>query len=215
MTASKIVTKMSGLALVADARPASGMDDRTLVAEVRTGNPVVADAFCRRVWPQVDRTVQRLLGPDDNEREDATQIAVLELVKTIGAFRGECSLDTWASAVTAHVVYKHIRRRTRGREVSIELTREEQLPSCRPSGEARLLAGEILASILVHLDAIGEKLAWTFVLHDVLGHGLREIAQILGVSEVAAQSRLVRGRRQLHKRIAADPELAGLLEKPP
>ncbi len=222
MTASKIVTKVSGLAPVAAARPPAidgmdamdamdAMDDRTLLAEVRAGNPIVADAFCRRVWPQVDRTVQRLLGRDDNESEDASQLAVLELVKTIGAYRGECSLDTWASAVTAHVVYKQLRRRKRGREVSLDVVVEANMPSSGANGERTLAAREILANVLVHLDAIGEKLAWSFVLHDVLGHGVKEIAQILGVSEVAAQSRLVRGRRRLHKRIADDPELAELL----
>jgi len=219
MTASKIVTKVSGLAPVAAARPPAidgmdatdAMDDRRLVAEVRAGNPIVADAFCRRVWPQVDRTVQRLLGRDDNESEDASQLAVIELVKTIGAYRGECSLDTWASAVTAHVVYKQLRRRKRGREVSLDVIVEANMPSSGANGERTLAAREVLANVLVHLDAIGEKLAWSFVLHDVLGHGVKEIAQILGVSEVAAQSRLVRGRRRLHKRIADDPELAELL----
>jgi RNA polymerase sigma-70 factor (ECF subfamily) len=66
--------------------------------------------------------------------------------------------------------------------------------------------------VLGHLDAVDEAKAWTFVLHDVCGYDLREIARITGVRITAAQTRLVRGRREVHERIASDPELANLLE---
>jgi RNA polymerase sigma-70 factor (ECF subfamily) len=186
------------------------MDDETLLAEVRAGNPAVADAFCLRVLPTVDRTVRRLVGRDDSEREDLIQIATVELVKAIGRFRGESSLDTWVTSVTAHVVYKNIRRRPLERHLSLDVLEGDVLPSARQTGEGAFAVREVLSRVLKHLDAIGAKLSWTFVLHDVLGHGLAEVAQIMGVSEAAAQSRLVRGRHRLHKRIADDPELANL-----
>ncbi len=186
------------------------MDDTSLVAAIRAGDPVVAETFCRRVLPTVERTVRRLLGRDDGEREDLVQIAIIEIVRSIGRYRGASSLDTWVTSVTAHLVYKQIRRRSIERLVSLDGIQEEALPWSRSEGERSLATREILARIVKHLEAVGDKLAWTFVLHDVLGYDLGEVAQMMNASEAAAQSRLVRGRRRLHERIARDPELADL-----
>lgn len=194
-------------------RAETALLDAALLDELRAGNAMVADAFCRRVWPQVDRTVRRLTGADHNDADDFGQLAVIELVRTIGAYRGECALDTWVAAVTAHVVYKQLRRNPRGRLLSLDHVQEHRLPTSRPLAERALAVRQVLARVLVHLDAVGDKLAESFVLHDVLGHSLREVAQLTGASEAAVQSRLSRGRRQLHERIAGDPELADLLDE--
>jgi RNA polymerase sigma-70 factor (ECF subfamily) len=66
----------------------------------------------------------------------------------------------------------------------------------------------LVRRIQSHLSGIDSKKSWTYVLHDVHGYELSEIAEITGSSVAAAQSRLVRGRRELHEKIAADPELS-------
>jgi DNA-directed RNA polymerase specialized sigma24 family protein len=62
-----------------------------------------------------------------------------------------------------------------------------------------------------HLHEMPEARATVFLLHDVFGHDLMEVAAIVGASVSATQSRLVRGRRDLHRRIAADADLASAL----
>jgi len=198
----------------AEAAP-SHEDDAALIADVVAGRPERAGAFCQRVWRTVDRTVRRLLGHDDSEYDDLMQLAIVELIRSVRSFRGEGSLDGWVSAVTAHVVYRFIRRRSINRYVPIESVQPDALHSADPSGEDSVAQRESLARIVGHLDEIGEKMAWTFVLHDVLGYRLRDVARIMGGSEAAAQSRLVRGRRRLHELIAADPILLELRSATP
>jgi RNA polymerase sigma-70 factor (ECF subfamily) len=124
-------------------------------------------------------------------------------------------LDAWVSAVSAHVVYKHIRRRRLERSIfAAALEDDEEIAVCprSTSGETASLR-EALRQIGDHLVAMSSERAWAFLLHDVCGYSLAEVAHICGVSVVAAQSRLVRGRRDIHDKIAADPQLAAILDR--
>jgi RNA polymerase sigma-70 factor (ECF subfamily) len=195
------------------AAAAPAFDDSELLASVRRGDWGAATALHDRLRPQVDRTIRRLLGPHDPDQSDMAQQALIELVSTIDRYRGDCSLDWWTSSVTAHVVYKQIRRRKTERRLFGSLDAEFLSGTRSPSRTGRdAILKNLVQRVLVHLDAIDEAKAWAFVLHDVCGYDLREIAQITGVSAAAAQTRLVRGRRAIHQRIADDPELADLLE---
>ena len=194
--------------------PASrAFDDGELLAAMRRGDPSAATALHDRLRPQADRTVRRLLGAHDPDFSDIVQQAMIQVVSTIERYRGDCSLDSWTSAVSAHIVYKHIRRRKTERRIfgalDADLLAETRSPS-RTGREA--VMRNLMQRVLAHLHEVEEAKAWAFVLHDVCGYDLREIAQITGVSAAAAQTRLVRGRREVHERIANDPELADLLE---
>jgi RNA polymerase sigma-70 factor (ECF subfamily) len=193
--------------------PAPPLDDSELLAAMRSSRKSAARAFHDRVRPQVDRTIRRLLGPGDSEHEDVAQQALMELVTTIGRYRGDCSLESWTSVVTAHVVYKNIRRRRFERRVfcSLDADQTAQVPGPADIGRDAV-ARSVMTRVLGHLEAMDHDKAWTFVLHDVCGYDLREVARITNVSMSAAQTRLVRGRRELHERIGGDRELAFRLE---
>ena len=195
----------------AGAPAAPAVDDSQLLAAMRAGDKSVAAAFHDRVRPQVDRTLLRLFRRYDVDHEDLRQLALIELVLTIGRFRGECSLDSWVGAITARIVFKHLRRRQAERRLFGALDQEDAEP---PSGtSADPMVRNLMLHAARHLQSMDPSRAWSFFLHDVLGYELRELAQILGISVAAAQSRLVRGRRELHARFASDPELADLLER--
>jgi RNA polymerase sigma-70 factor (ECF subfamily) len=191
--------------------PEPSLDDAQLLEALRKGDPSAATALHDRARPVVNRTIARLLGRYDRDQEDLAQAALIEIVMGIERFRGDCPLDAWSSTVTAHVVYKHLRRRQTERRIFAALEpSEDDLRSPRHLGRETMVR-DVVARVRAHLEAMDPQKSWAFVLHDVCGYDLREIAQITGVTVAAAQTRLTRGRRELHERIGADPELADRL----
>jgi RNA polymerase sigma-70 factor, ECF subfamily len=191
--------------------PRRKLDDAALLAAIRAGDRSAGSALCDRLWPQVDRTLRRLLGRFDSDREDLGQISLIEIVNTIGRYRAECSLDRWAQTVTAHVVFKHLRRRNLERRLFSELLTDDAY-AAPTHVERTSLSRELLTRISGHLDSMNAPRVWAFLLHDVMGYDLQEIADMTETTAAAAQSRLSRGRRELHELIARDPELVDLIE---
>ena len=197
--------------LVPRARAAAtpALDDAEIIGAVQRGDASAATALYHRARPQVEKTLLRVLGRRDRDHEDFVQLALIALVHSMSGFRGECSLDTWTSRVAARTVFKQLRRRTSDRRVfDTEASTEGAVASAGDT--TRDVAARSLARrVRRHLDAMDPMKAWTVVLHDVAGHDLREIAEITECTVAAAQTRLSRGRIELHERIERDPELAG------
>jgi RNA polymerase sigma factor (sigma-70 family) len=188
------------------------LSELQIVGAVRDGNAAAAALFHDRMRPIVDRTLARLIGGRDPDYDDLAQQALIELVLSVDRFRGECPLDAWASIIVARVAYKLIRRRRSERKL-FALDRSELPEVVDRAAAGEMVMRSALRRIERHLRMLDVGKAWTFVLHDVHGYDLDEVSAITGVSRSAAQSRLVRGRRALHERIAKDPELAGLLKE--
>jgi RNA polymerase sigma-70 factor, ECF subfamily len=186
------------------------LDDAALLVAVREGDPQASESLYERLHRSVDATVRRLLGRGDADLEDCVQSSFVEIVQSIDRFRGESSLEHWASTIAAHVVYKRIRRRRLERSIFDR----GDVPN-RPEGVStgrRLVARDLARRVRDELGTLPAEKVHAFLLHDVVGLDLREIAQMTGVTVAAAQKRVARGRREVHEHLASDAELSALLD---
>jgi RNA polymerase sigma-70 factor (ECF subfamily) len=183
--------------------PKAVLDDAELLAGMQRGDGDSAEALYDRLRPRVESTVRRLLGRADPDHDDCVQNTFVELVKSVDGYRGECSLEHWVAQIAARVVYRQIRQRKLQRRYfdtgSEAPDRPEPIDPSR-----RLMARDLFERIRSMLGAIETDNTYTFMLHDVVGFDLREIAQITGVSVAAAQQRLIRGRRAVHAHLSTD-----------
>ena len=175
----------------------------------------MAAAFCKRVKPTVDQTVRRLLGRLDGDVEDVVQVALEQLIESLPRYRRECPFNVWVSAVAANVVHKHIRRRQLERTIFAATIEDVGLPQDTQvtATVERLECRDAVRRMATHLVAMSKDRARVFVLHDIYGFSLDDVSRTCRISVTAAQSRLVRGRRDLHGRVAEDLELSDCLNR--
>ncbi len=186
----------------AEARPPRG--DAELIEAVVCGDGAVAGELYDRLLVTVEQTLFRVLGRRESDHEDLVQSSFEQIVKTLATrrFAGACSLKTWASSVATNVGLNALRSRRRERGVFDRS--EVDLPassaaSDNPERDASLRRD--IEHVRGVLASMSPARAEALLLHDVLGHDLAEIAALTGVSLAAAQSRLVRGRHELHERL--------------
>lgn len=183
--------------------PEVRLSDAELIEAVVAGDASVASELYDRLVRRIDQTLYRVLGARGADHEDLIQSAFEQVVKTLTTrrFAGACSLETWGSSVATHVGLNALRSRQRERKVFDKTAEAPESSSAAPDPERQASLAAELERARAALSAMNAGRAEAVFLHDVLGHDLAEIAALTGVSIAAAQSRLVRGRKDLHQRL--------------
>jgi len=168
----------------------------------------VRDAV-RSVQATVDTVVRRLVGSRDPEYEDLVQSSLVNVIATMdrGQFRGDCPPGGWAAVIARNVAVDAIRARARERRVfqhgwDAAVADDRSRVVAEPNPERLTDIHLTLDRVNRALSGLGPKKARVVYLHDVLGYELGEVATMLGTTVAAAQSRLVRGRREIVETMA-------------
>jgi RNA polymerase sigma-70 factor, ECF subfamily len=186
------------MAPLAQPQLTSAPTETALVAAAREGIQAAFEQLYRQHSGRIHALCLRLSG-DADLAEQHTQDAFVLAWRKLPGYRGESRFGTWLHRLTVNVVLDHQRARARRqrRETPLDPWAEaDNLPAVRP------LAG---AAIGMRLDleralaGLPDRARAAFVLHEVEGYPVREVAALMQVTEGTVKTQLFRARRQLRE----------------
>jgi RNA polymerase sigma-70 factor (ECF subfamily) len=177
------------------------------VAAAQIGDRGAMEALLRRHHDRIWAVCRRLAG-NDADADDATQEAMLLIVRRLQTFDGRSRFTTWAHRVATNASLDELRRRKRRPDPG--------LPDDDPEARGRVAddGGSIDVGVTGRLtvDAALAQLPEDFrlpvVLRDLGGHDYAEIAAILDLPPGTVRSRIARGRSRLAELLATEPDAA-------
>lgn len=183
-------------------------DERTLVAEAQAGD---ADAFAV-LMSQYESHVYRLalnITRNPQDAEDALQDAFLKAYAHLGEFRGDSRFSTWLVRIATNEALTKMRQRSSEWRVSAagsneadkEVSRPRQMKDENDNPEERYSKTELLEILSEVIESLDVSLRMVFVLRDFQSFSTEDTAKLLGISEAAVKTRLLRARLQVRQRL--------------
>jgi RNA polymerase sigma-70 factor (ECF subfamily) len=170
------------------------MADDELVDRCRLGDTNAWRTLYERYSPSVHRFISAL-GIPIEEREDAAQDVFMAVYRSLARFRGEAQLSTWIYRIAARHAVRMGRRR-RVREFLSVLALREPPPPATPDPSERASHLHMLDRMLTRLNP---KKRTVFVLFEIEGLKVDEIARVVGCPENTVWSRLHHARSEMLK----------------
>ena len=173
------------------------MDDRALVAQAQAGDRAALDELLRRHYDRIYAICRRIAG-NDADAADATQEALMAIVRGLAKFDNRAAFSTWSYRVATNACLDELRRRKRRPSPSLvdehEGWVEQNLDDTEPAFDEQLAVRDELQSAL---EALPDDFRAPVILRDCAGLDYAEIAETLGIPPGTVRSRIARGRTKL------------------
>lgn len=184
-------------------------DDPAFVERLRAGDKEACAICVREHSTNVYNLALKLTG-DPAAAEDVLQETFLSAFRFIARFEAKSQLSTWLYRIAYNAALMRLRKRqveTVSLDESVE--DEEGVPQPRDfadwseNPERVVLDAEMRRVMDEAVGTLSETLKSVFVLRDVNGLSTAQAAQVLGLSEEAVKSRLLRARLALREKLSA------------
>ena len=178
-----------------------GTEDLRLMQLAGSGDCRAQRVLAHRLAGRVRRIAQRILQ-SGTEADDASQTALIEILKSAAGFNGDSSIERWADRIAVRTAIRHAReQRRRPSNVGSYCVDAETLAAPRQQGGS---SERIARDVQEYLAALSAQRREVLVLKHALGYTVDEIAEMTGAPVGTVKDRLIAARKQIRKLIQRD-----------
>jgi RNA polymerase sigma-70 factor, ECF subfamily len=185
--------------------------DEELVAAGQKGEAAAIDELLRRHYDRIYAVCRRIVG-NEADALDATQEALMAIVRGLGRFAGRAKFSTWSYRVASNACLDELRRRARRPDPTDDDVLDRTLANAEAQAAGNVTAADQVGDRLdmnAALQQLPEKFRAPVVLRDMADLDYAEIAEVLDLPPGTVRSRIARGRAALAKILTeADPLFA-------
>lgn len=170
-------------------------DTRDLVPRARAGDRAALERLLRRIDARVLHLAHRLLC-DAEDARDVRQWVLLKVARSVSAFSGASSFETWLHRIVINACRDRRRERSAARRAVEKAGSGAPAPfAAGPHHDAE--RHELCARVVAAVAALPADEREVVVLRHYEGLRFRKIAEILGTAETTLKSRFQRALERL------------------
>lgn len=178
--------------------------DERFIDRLIAGDRSAFGELVEKTSPKIYALGLRMLG-NEQDAEDMLQETYLKAFKALPNFEKRSSISTWLFRIAANEALMLLRKKKTGIDL-VDIDRDEDTDEapyeivdwcCLP--EQEMVSSETRVTLNKAVDRLSPALRLVFQLRDVDGFSVQETSEILGISEDAVKTRLVRARLKLRE----------------
>ncbi len=167
------------------------MDEFQLIELAKKGDSSALGQLLETHYDLIFSVCVKITG-NTHDANEATQEALISIVRGIGSFRSSAKFSTWVYRIATNAALDEIRRRSR--RPTDEYTENVATYKSTPDLEESVIQNIDLDAALQNLP---EDFRTIVILRDVVGSSYEDISDMLGIPSGTVKSRIARARQKL------------------
>lgn len=191
--------------------------DEDLMEQFSRGDAAAFEVLLRRHQRPVLNFIFRYVGTRA-VAEDLTQDVFFRIIRRARSYKREAKFTTWLYTIARNICVDHSRRMVHRRAASLDQPRRQGSEDSRTLGESiadgradvarEAIGRQIGQRISKAVEGLAEEQREVFLLREVTGLPFKEIAEIVGIPENTAKSRMRYALEKLRAELAEYEDLA-------